>query len=88
METVAARDTEADEMRVTNPAPETHYPEDRKDPSWAEAQQDGPALHPIVEKKIDLTKELKEGYRDNSTFSKIIAAPLKYKAFRYDSELL
>ncbi|KAJ3480531.1 hypothetical protein NLI96_g8282 [Meripilus lineatus] len=91
-ESIPPRDVEARELNVESQKEQeaekqesTRTPED---PSWAESQQNGPKLPPIVEEKWKMEEMIKEGYRADSLLTKIIEKPEEHKLFAYRNGIL
>lgn len=80
------RQIEAAELDRNDEEPEDEATD--QGPSWADAPHKQPDLKEQVERVIDLIKECKRGYPLDTTFSKVIDAPMEHKHFTLKDELL
>jgi len=58
------------------------------DPTIVEGMSEGPILSTYMNKAKNFVKHIKQGYNDDSLFSKILENPKHYKQFCYEKELL
>src|SRR5262245_50662422 len=58
------------------------------DPTIVEGMSEGPILSTYMNKAKNFVKHIKQGYNDDSLFSKILENPNHYKQFRYEKGLL
>jgi transposase InsO family protein len=68
--------------------PEVPRPADEDDVTVGDALQDGPPLHEIVLGDTDFLQAVKEGYRDDTMFNKIIEKPHHFSMFRIEDGLI
>ena len=56
-------------------------PISQEEVSWTTALTKGPPLMPIIAQEIEFMTEVKKGYKDDTTFNKIIRAPEEHQLF-------
>ena len=83
-ESTEERDIQAQELAATDRSEDDSLDNnDDNDPTLFESLAPGPELHEHVEKVSDFIDKVKEGYKEDDMFSKIIKEPGNYSAFQY-----